>query len=89
MAWTNSVIQQTIIGNMRMTVLSCTADSAESTIDSGLSKIFSYALGPSTMATAAITIFPNKGSTGTALAGFFGVSAAAANDVFYLTCFGV
>lgn len=88
MAWTNAVIEKTIWGNMRIHVLSCSADSAEANIDTGLSVIYAYALGPSSMATAAISLFKNVLSTGTASNGYIAASAAAANDVFYLTVFG-
>jgi hypothetical protein len=53
-----------------------------------MSYIDSYSMGPSTMASAAISIFPNVDSSGVASTGAFGVSAAAANDVFYMTVFG-
>jgi hypothetical protein len=50
--------------------------------------IDSYSMGPSTMATGAISIFPNVDSSGVASFGAIGVSAAAANDVFFLNVFG-
>jgi hypothetical protein len=91
MAFTVAIQKKTVFGDMRVHHLKITADGAEDTIGSGktgMSYIDSYSLGPSTMATAAISIFPNVDSSGVASAGALGVSAAAANDIFYMTVFG-
>lgn len=91
MAFTVSILDKTTMGNKRVNFLKVTCDGAEDTITSnqtGLNYIDSYSMGPSSMATAAISIFPNVDSSGVASAGAFGVSAAAANDVFYLNVFG-
>ena len=91
MAFTVSILDKTVMGNKRVNFLKVTCDGAEDTITSaktGMSYIDSYSMGPSSMATAAISIFPNTDSSGVASFGAFGVSAAAANDVFYLNVFG-
>lgn len=91
MAFTVSILDKTVLGNKRVNFLKVTCDGAEDTItkaQTGLEYIDSYSMGPSTMSTAAISIFPNTDSSGVASFGAFGVSAAAANDVFYMTVFG-
>lgn len=89
MAWDCSVIEKTVFGNKRVHILSITADSAEANINTGLSVVHAYSIGPCTMATTALSLFKNVLSTGTAANGYIAASAAAANDVFYLTVFGV
>jgi len=88
MAWDNSIIEKTVFGNKRVHILSITADSAEADIDTGLNVVQAYSLGPITMTTAAITLFKNVRSTGTAAGGYIGASAVTANDKFYLTVYG-
>jgi hypothetical protein len=89
MAWTNSVIHQTVFGNKRTAILSCTADSAEAAINTGMGVVHGFAIGPVSLSTAAIKLIPNKGSTATALNGYLGASGFVSGDVFYLTVYGV
>jgi len=91
MAFTVSIIDKTVMGNKRVNFLKVTCDGAEDTITkakTGLEYIDSYSMGPSSMLTAAISIFPNTDSSGVASFGAFGVSACTNNDVFFLNVFG-
>lgn len=88
MAWTRTIVHKDAFGSKRVHVLELTADSAEATLDSGLGFIDWISVGIQSCGTAAIKIAPNSGSTGTAIAGYLGISGAASGDVFYVTCFG-
>lgn len=88
MAYTVTYSKKTVWGDMRVHVLDITADAATQAVDTGMSVVEGWSLGPVTMATAAISILPNALATGTAAAGWIAISAAAANDRFYLTVFG-
>ena len=90
MAWTVATIRKDVVGSAREVILSCTADSAEQTVDTGLSYVYGYSIGPSSISTtgAGMHIKMNMGSTSTALNGFLGCSGFVNGDVFYLTVKG-
>ena len=90
MGWTVAAIRKDVVGSAREFILSCTADSAEATIDTGLSYVYGYSLGPSSISTggAGMHIKMNLGSTSTALNGFLGASGFTSGDVFLLTVKG-
>lgn len=88
MAWSVAVIRKDIVGSAREMILSCTADSAEATIDTGLSYIYGFSIGAQSLSTGAPHIFMNKGSTATALNGQLGCSGFVSGDVFLLTVKG-
>lgn len=77
-----------VFGNKRVSVLSCSVDSASGNIDTGLSVVDGYAMAPISMATAAIIMKRNVGSNSTAIPGLINIGAAASGDVFFLTVFG-
>lgn len=89
MAFTISVNEKTVFGNMRVHVLSCSVDSASGNIDTGLSNVYGYALGVVSMATAGPIMKKNVGSAATARPGIINIHAAASGDVFLLTVYGV
>ena len=89
MAFTISVNEKTVFGNMRVHILSCSVDSASGNIDTGLSNVYGYSLGVVSMATAGATMKKNVGSGATARAGIININSAANGDVFLLTVYGV
>ena len=86
MAWTIATIRKDVVGSAREVILSCTADSAESTVDTGLSYVYGYSVGASSISTAGggVHIKMNLGSTATAINGSLGCSGFTSGDVFYL-----
>lgn len=88
MAWTRTITHKDAFGSKRVHVLELTADSAEASLDSGLSYIDWISVGIQSCGTGAMKIATNSGSTGTALVGYLGISGAASGDHFFVTCFG-
>jgi len=88
MAWDVAVIDQLNVGNKRLSVLSCTADAATQTVDTGLQVVDYFQITPQSGATAALVAYPNVGAEATALVGKIGFSAAVSGDVFYLYAYG-
>lgn len=88
MAWTNAVNHKTTFGNMKVHILSCTADAAEAAIDTGLARVYAISVGPTSLSTAAVKLKLNVGSTSTALAGKLGASGFTSGDVFTVIAIG-
>ena len=89
MAWTVAILDKPVEGAKRCHVLSMTADAAEQAVDTGLSRIDYFLLGPKSMATGAPHIYANVGSTGTALNGYLGCSGFVSGDVLFAKVYGV
>jgi hypothetical protein len=75
-------------GDMRVVVLSCTADAATQTVETGLKNIFGFSVGPISMATLAVSIYANSSASGVRAMGSLGMSGVNTNDEFYVVCFG-
>lgn len=82
MAWTIGVNRKDIVGSHREFILSCTADSAEQAIETGLSYVYGVSICPVSLSTGAVKIRANVGSTSTALNGQLGCSGFVSGDVF-------
>lgn len=80
--------ENTVLGNKKVALLSCSVDSASGNIDTGLSVVDHFSLAPVSMATAAIVLKKNIGSGATSLPGKINVNGAANGDVFMLTVYG-
>ena len=78
----------TVLGNKRVSLVSCSVDSASGNIDTGLSVVDHVGIAPVSMATAAIIMKKNIGSGATARAGYININGAASGDVFMLTVYG-
>ena len=78
----------TVFGNKRVAIMDVTADSAEANLESGLSVIEGYSLGPQSLTTSAFTLNENVDSSGTAANGTLGVSGLTSGDEFFLTVYG-
>jgi hypothetical protein len=88
MAFTVGVAHKTVFGNMRVHILSLTADGAADGIDTGLDFVYGYSLSPVSMTTAAAKVFKNAGATGTSLAGYLGISGVASGDEMQIVVYG-
>jgi hypothetical protein len=88
MAWTISK-EVTVFGNKGVSLIQASADSAESNIDTGLSRIDGFVMGVVSMTTtASYHVAKNSGSTGTALAGYLGTSGFTSGDVVHFIVYG-
>ena len=84
----HSVLQNTVFGNLRAVVVSCTADAASGVIDTGLGNIIAFTWGPVSMATGAATLKKNLGSGATAVPGRVNFNSMATGDAFFLIVYG-
>ena len=88
MAYTTSVRYTTVFGNKRRVATLVTADAVSGVIDSGLSVIEGFSLGPVSMATAAAKFKINELTAATASNGKLHISDVASGDVFQVVCDG-
>lgn len=82
MAWTIATIRKDVVGSAREVILSCTADSAEQAVDTGLSYVYGAFLSATSLTSGAPKVRVNQGSTSTALNGMLGCSGFTSGDVF-------
>jgi hypothetical protein len=80
--------ENTVLGNKKVALLSCSVDSASGNIETGLSVVDHVSICPISMATAAIVLKKNIGSGATSRAGIININGAASGDVFFLTVYG-
>ena len=89
MALTTAVVKKSVVGDMRMNILSCTAAGVtEGNIDTGLDNVLGFTITGVSMTTSTWHAFRNIGSTSTALVGYIGVSGITAGDEFQVVCWG-
>ncbi len=88
MAWTDSIISKTVFGNLRVNIISFTADSAEDNMVTGLQNVVGFSVGQQSFSTAALKFYANVDSSGTASLGAIGVSGAASGDVGFIVVYG-
>ena len=89
MAFTQTVVKKTVMGDMRVNIISCTAGAVtEANIETGLNQVLGYVISSASMTTSTYVAIRNTGSTATSLAGVLGVSGLTAGDAFQVICFG-
>lgn len=88
MAFTVAKIKESVVGDMRFQVLSCTADAATQAVDTGLDYIYGVAFAPQSMASSPWSLRANEGAAGTSTNGSIGITGVASGDVFYVTVWG-
>jgi hypothetical protein len=88
MAWTVSVVRKDVVGSSRQFILSCTADSAEQNVDTGLSYIYGFSMGFTSCTTGGVHVQYNKNSTSTANNGYLGASGFTSGDTILFTVTG-
>lgn len=80
--------EQTVVGNKRAVLLSCSVDSTSGNIDTGLSVVDGFTVGGVSMATTGINFKRNVGSGATARPGILNVNSANVGDSFFLVIYG-
>ena len=88
MAYTINTVKKTVMGDMRVHILSCSADATTQNIETGLDRVYGFSLGPVSMTAITWTALPNVLAAGTASAGYISVTGVTATDEFQLICFG-
>lgn len=81
MAFNASTLHKTVFGNLRVTVLSCTADAASGAVDVGLESVKFAHVTPVSLTSGLHSV------TFTSVSGV-SVAGVANGDVFYVTAYG-
>jgi len=82
------VRKESVFGNERVAILKVTTDAATQNVESGLSIIHGISLGISSCNSSNFKIGVNSATTGTAIAGYLGITGCTSGDTFYVTCYG-
>ena len=89
MAFSATVVKKSVVGDMRMHILTCSAGAAtEANIETGLDNVLGFTVTPVSMTAITWSAFRNVGSTSTSLAGYIGISGITATDEFQVVCWG-
>ena len=88
MAWSVAILDKVNFGNKRLHVLSCTADYATGSVDTGLEVIDHFMVSAQSAATAALVAYRNVGAEATAINGTIGFSNAVSGDILFVYAFG-
>jgi len=88
MAYTTSLIAQTVFGNERIQHWRWTADAATGVVTTGLDYIYNINTACQSCSTAALKFAINELCAGTASVGSVGVSGAASGDEVLVTVYG-
>lgn len=89
MAFSSTIVKKSVVGDMRMHILTCSAGTAtEANIETGLDNVLGFTVTCVSMTTSAWSALRNVGSTGTSLAGYIGISGITATDEFQVVCWG-
>ena len=88
MAYTVAYTKKTVMGDMRVHILSCTADGATSDIDTGLDRVIGFCPNPVSMSTSSYAAYQNQLVSATSAAGYVAVTGMTSADEFQLICFG-
>jgi hypothetical protein len=88
MAFTKTVLFNSVFGNKRIVGLTVTADANSGAVDSGLSVIEAITTGVQSAATGSQKFKANLNSGATALNGSIFVSSCTSGDAFTVVCIG-
>jgi len=87
MAYTVTRTKSTF-GNKKVIAMKIVADAATQNVETGLKNIEWHSLAPASLSTAAIKLYINSLTTGTAAAGYLAISGCTSGDEFYVTVYG-
>lgn len=89
MAYSVTVVDKTVFGNKRVCIFDVTADAQSGVVETGLSRVDAFDVGPVSMATFSLVKFrPNISAASAAANGSIMVSGAASGDRFFITVYG-
>lgn len=91
MAWTINTKKKDVLGDLRMVILSCSADAATQTVSPGLRTVVFHTMSPISMATwtnSTPRVYANSNASGVQSFGVLGCSGFTSGDEFFLVCYG-
>ena len=88
MAYTATLINESVFGNKRVRAFLVSADAAAGTIATGLNTVDMVSVSFKSCSTAAFTVLRNKSTTATVSNGSIAFASAASSDTFEIICFG-
>ena len=88
MAFTNSLLVKSVMGNQRVHFIRATADAATGSIASGFDVIEFFGVAIQSATTAAVKFAMNEATSGTASVGNIAITGAASGDEYMLTIYG-
>ena len=88
MAWTNTVVKQTVFGDERVIHYDCLADAATAEIVTGLNTITQVQVTYMSAASGNMSFRKNVGVASTAAAGSVSATGCASGDEYYITVYG-
>lgn len=88
MAFSNSLLERSTMGNKKVQFYSCVADAATGTIVTGLKSVDMAQMTPKTFASSPVHLAINAGVSGTSTAGTIAITGAASGDEFYVIVYG-
>lgn len=90
MAYTASIIKNSTFGDMRVVMISCTADGVSGVIVTGLAKVFGMSVTPVSSASFSLSKFHRNVNAASATAnGSIMASSCANGDDFFIVAYGV
>ena len=88
MAFDNSLLERTVLGNKQVQFYSCVADAATGVVATGFNAVDMIQVTYKSMTTGAGKFVMNEGAEGTAIAGTIAVTGVVDGDEFYMTVYG-
>ena len=89
MAFTQSHLVCSVVGNLRLVGLRLTADAATGSIETGLQRIDGVSVANQSATTGAYKVAMNEGVSGTAIAGNLAITGVASGDELIAMIYGV
>ncbi len=80
--------ENTVFGNKKVVLISCSVDTTSGNIETGLKTIDAFSYSLVSAATAALTVARNVGSFATSIPGTLNINSAAAGDSFFFIVYG-
>ena len=88
MAYTATLLKESVHGDQRVRVFKVDADAAAGFINTGLNQVQSVALCFKSCSTNGISVYRNQNTTSVVAKGKVAFASAASSDTFEIICFG-
>lgn len=89
MAYTATLVDQTVLGDQRVRFYSVAADAVSGVVQGGFSRVMSVSLTPQSMNSAGVKVKINATTAAAASNGSVNIADATSGDVFYLIVYGI
>lgn len=88
MAYTATLINESVFGNKRVRAFSVASDGASGNLNTGLNAVDMVSVVFKSCTTAGFAVLRNKSTTATVANGYVAFASAASSDTFEIICFG-